>query len=60
VVPFLFLDLSVFVIPRTAMRDINRLFLIEKDDLSLTRKIRPAWLFFLGGCCRFMALRRLT
>jgi hypothetical protein len=48
------------VIPRTAMRDINRLFLIEKDDLSVTRKISSAWLFFLGSCCRFMALRRLT
>jgi hypothetical protein len=35
---------DVFVIPRTAMRDINRIFLIEKDDPKISKTdITPVW-----------------
>lgn len=35
---------NVFVIPRTAMRDINRIFLIEKDGLRISKTdISPVW-----------------
>lgn len=35
---------DVFVIPRTAMRDINRIFLIDKNDLKISKTdIAPVW-----------------